>query len=250
MKICIDAGHNYSGPDTGAQGNGLREQDVTFPIAAFLRDFLTAAGVSVVMTRLSLTSNLGTDLNGSLNARAKISNDNKCDLFISIHCNAGGGTGTEVLVYRLNGGTAHKLAEVICSSVSGVLGLKSRGVKEQNVAVLRLTDAPAVLVETAFIDTAADAAKLRDRQYDFAMAVFAGVCDFYGIKLEDDVQVNESEVKEMRYQKVEHLPDWARPTVEKLIANGCLNGNESGELNLSEDMVRVFVVLDRAKVFG
>ena len=29
MKICIDAGHNHSGWDTGASGNGLREQDIT-----------------------------------------------------------------------------------------------------------------------------------------------------------------------------------------------------------------------------
>lgn len=37
MRICIDAGHNYSGFDTGALGNGLREQDITFKIADKLK---------------------------------------------------------------------------------------------------------------------------------------------------------------------------------------------------------------------
>ena len=41
MKICIDAGHNYSKYDTGASGNGLREQDITFKIADMLKNLST-----------------------------------------------------------------------------------------------------------------------------------------------------------------------------------------------------------------
>ena len=52
----------------------------------------------------------------------------------------------------------------------------------------------------------------------------------------------------MRYDNLKAMPDWARPTVEKLVNSGLLNGDGSG-LNLSEDMVRLLVILDRAGNF-
>ena len=36
MKIFIDPGHNYSGADTGAVGNGLREQNVSYFVGSYL----------------------------------------------------------------------------------------------------------------------------------------------------------------------------------------------------------------------
>ena len=32
IRIFIDQGHNPSGPNAGAEGNGLREQDVTYNV--------------------------------------------------------------------------------------------------------------------------------------------------------------------------------------------------------------------------
>ena len=52
----------------------------------------------------------------------------------------------------------------------------------------------------------------------------------------------------MRYNKLEELPAWAKPTVEKLIEKGLLNGDGSG-LGLTSDMVRLLVILDRAGTF-
>ena len=40
MKIFIDAGHNPQGKDTGAEGFGLKEQDVAFHIAKRLSELL------------------------------------------------------------------------------------------------------------------------------------------------------------------------------------------------------------------
>ena len=102
MKICIDAGHNFSSYDTGATGNGLREQDVTFGIASKLKQMLEEAGVEVIMTRTYLSQNLGLNSDDSLAKRCRIANENECDLFISIHCNSHinvSANGTEVLVW-------------------------------------------------------------------------------------------------------------------------------------------------------
>ena len=180
MKICIDAGHNYSGFDTGATGNGLKEQNITFPIADMLRELLEKAGVEVVMTRKTLKENLGTSATSALTARVKISNEAKCDYFISIHCNAGGGTGSEVLVIK-KGGKAEKLANVVLSKIIDKLKTRNRGVKEQNVCVLRETDCPAILVETAFIDHAKDSLLLKNNQREFAEAIFEGVREYLGL---------------------------------------------------------------------
>lgn len=180
MKICIDAGHNHSGWDTGAAGNGLKEQDITWLIADKLRQLLESAGVDVVMTRTSNEHNLGSDVNSCLRKRAEICNANKCDYFVSVHCNAGGGTGTEVLVVK-KGGQAETLAGFVLKYVSKITG-KSRGVKESNAYVLKHTDCPAILVETAFIDTEADSLLLRYHHDDFAKAIFRGICGHCKIK--------------------------------------------------------------------
>lgn len=50
------------------------------------------------------------------------------------------------------------------------------------------------------------------------------------------------------YKPLEAVPEWAKPTVEKLIGRGYLEGDGEG-LNLSRDMVRMLVILDRAGVF-
>ena len=47
----------------------------------------------------------------------------------------------------------------------------------------------------------------------------------------------------------EAVPEWGRATIEKLTKHGLLRG-EDGKLALTEEMLRVFVVLDRAGAFG
>ena len=63
-------------------------------------------------------------------------------------------------------------------------------------------------------------------------------------------RLTESEDEEVaRYNTIEEVPEWGRPTVQKLIDKKYLSGDGAG-LNLSEDMVRTFVINDRAGVYG
>lgn len=57
------------------------------------------------------------------------------------------------------------------------------------------------------------------------------------------------EAKNKVYNTIDEVPLWYRPTVQKLIDKGALHGDENGKLNLTEDMVRVLVVLDRVGVY-
>ena len=42
-----------------------------------------------------------------------------------------------------------------------------------------------------------------------------------------------------------NMPDDYKPTIQKLVGNGYLKGNEKGELLLTDDMIRILVILDR-----
>ncbi len=75
-----------------------------------------------------------------------------------------------------NGGN---LAQCIQNQIVGALGTVDRGVKEMpGLIVLKHTDMPAVLVETAFIDNDDDATLLVDCSDDFAAAIARGVTDY------------------------------------------------------------------------
>lgn len=180
--IVLDAGHNYSVTDTGATGCGLREQDVTYAIASRAKPLLEQNGFTVVMTRNNLTDNVSTEsVSASLHKRADIANDANADLFLSIHCNAGGGSGTETYYFE-DSSIGKTLATVIQRNVVREVGLQNRGVKSAGFAVLRYTGMVAALLETAFIDTEADAAQLGSisGQEAYARGIAKGICEYFG----------------------------------------------------------------------
>jgi N-acetylmuramoyl-L-alanine amidase len=97
-RVVIDAGHG--GKDPGAVGLHSREKDIALALAlktgGYIEQYIP--GVEVIYTRT-------TDEFIELHRRAKIANDAKADLFISIHCNASKSTaasGTETYVMGLH----------------------------------------------------------------------------------------------------------------------------------------------------
>src|SRR5258705_4227112 len=80
--VVIDAGHG--GHDSGCLGSHAKEKDVTLAVALKLGKFITDnyKDIKVIYTRK-------TDVFIGLDERAAVANDNKADLFISIHCNSG-----------------------------------------------------------------------------------------------------------------------------------------------------------------
>lgn len=199
MRICIDSGHNYSKYDTGAVGNGLREQDVTFKIADKLKSLLVKSGIGITMTRANLTDNVGVNAKDSINERVRIANNTKCDLFISLHCNSytdKSANGTETLICGF-GGQAEKLAKKVNQSIVSKLGTYDRGVKARtDLGVLRDTQMPAILIETAFISNQNDAKLLKEKTDEFANAIFEGVLEFCE-KKEVDIIEKLSEIIEI-----------------------------------------------------
>lgn len=59
----------------------------------------------------------------------------------------------------------------------------------------------------------------------------------------------ENDMNTTRYNTVNELPNYAKSTIEKLVKKGYLAGDGNG-FDLSLDMVRMLVILDRAGIFG
>ncbi len=187
IKIFIDQGHNPQGINAGAEGNGIREQDITYPVGILLRDILNEDGRFAARTSRNTPDEvLGTSNATSLAARVNAANSWPADYFISIHCNANVNpavNGSEVYVYRLDS-DAGRLAEDVLDAIIERVGTKDNGVRENpSLYVLRRTRMPAILVELAYVTNTADAQKLMDDQYSFAYAIYEGICDYLDFEI-------------------------------------------------------------------
>lgn len=186
MKIFIDPGHNYSGADTGATGNGLREQDVTYNVALKLSSLLQNSGVEVKMSRNKITDNVGTSLSTSLSKRALLANNWKADYFISLHCDSwitSSPKGSHICICG-KGGMAEKLANSINPHLLKLgLGGRSELVSvRKDLAVLNKTNMPAILIEMGFITNPLDAKLHKDGVDKLANAIFNGLRDCLDIQ--------------------------------------------------------------------
>lgn len=187
IRIFIDQGHNPSGPNTGAEGNGLREQDVTYTVGTYLADMLRAdPRFAVRVSRTTPDQILGTSNATSLVQRVNMANSWPADYFLSVHCNSNVNpavNGTEMYVYR-EGTQAYWLAQHILNAIVARVGTKDNGVRlNPSLYVLRRTTMPAVLIELAYLSNTSDADKLRTEQYAFAQGIYDGLLSYFGFQM-------------------------------------------------------------------
>ena len=185
IKIFIDQGHNPSGPNTGAEGFGLKEQDLTYQVGKDLAALLRAdERFEVRLSRNTPEERLGTSNATSLAARVRAANAWPADYFVSIHANANTDpdiNGTEVYVYRKYT-QSYYLAQHILNAVVNIVGTKDNGVRANpSLYVLRRTNMPAVLVELAYLTNAGDARKLETMQSEFARGIYEGMLSYFGM---------------------------------------------------------------------
>jgi N-acetylmuramoyl-L-alanine amidase len=201
--VAIDPGHG--GGEVGAEGrNGLVEKDLALSIARRLRELLLERlGVQVVLTRDG-------DRNLGLDERTAVANNNKADLFISIHADASPSreaTGSSVyfLSYSSSGAEGEvssargrsgstngsldfilwdmaqashlnqsaRLAEILQQellSATGASENRNRGIKQNTFRVLRGATMPAVLVEVGFISNPGEAELLKTGEHQDRIA--------------------------------------------------------------------------------
>ena len=179
MKIGIDMGHTLSGEGTGSQGCGYKEQNLTRELGKIVIEMLKKEGHTIYDCTVDKSSNNAQQLIDRVNK----ANKQPLDLFVSIHFNAcvndvkgdGRTTGTEVLLHSMSS-KAKPYAERIVKKIANV-GLKNRGVKTHNAYVLKHTKAPALLIETCFIDDRDDMNVYLKSPRKVAKAIVEGILD-------------------------------------------------------------------------
>ena len=168
-KIIIDAGHG--GYDNGATYNGRREKDDNLALALAVGEVLANSGIDVGFTRVE-------DVYQSPVEKARIANQLDGDFFVSIHRNSSPMSntysGVQTLIFD-EGGITNQMADNINREMEAV-GFNNLGTSiRQNLAVLRRTDMPAVLVEAGFINTDADNVLFDSKFPEMARAIADGI---------------------------------------------------------------------------
>jgi len=191
MRIVIDSGHSGS-PDPGAvnANTGLKESDITLIVAKLVEQYLCAVGYEVKLTRTKWEQAETDDLS----YRTALANDWGADIFISLHCNSAANKSAKGYeVWTSPGNTrGDKLATCIFKQIAGEFPDRVGRVdysdgdpdKEARFYVLMYTDAPACLVEIAFISNDEEAALLADDVWRdrYARAIARGVTDYAALE--------------------------------------------------------------------
>jgi|SRR5699024_3366611 len=178
VKLYLDVGHG--GSDSGATGNGLLEKNLTLQISkkinSLLKDY---ENITVKMSRT-------TDKTLSLKQRTDEANKWGADLLLSIHINAGGGTGFESFIYNgtVNSNTS-KYRDTIHNEIMKQLkSVRDRGKKRANFHMLRETKMIAILTENMFIDTKNDSDQLKKQSFinQIAQGHVNGIVKLFNLK--------------------------------------------------------------------
>jgi flagellum-specific peptidoglycan hydrolase FlgJ len=78
-------------------------------------------------------------------------------------------------------------------------------------------------------------------------AKLVSLIEKYGLSKYDQMEGKEDEEMVKRYNTIEEIPVWAQATIKKLISKGCIA--DANKLDLSDDMIRGFVINDRAGLY-
>ena len=162
--IALDAGHG--GVDSGAQGNGKSEADLTWKIMTACKNKLEAYGFKIVLAR----EQSGYYPSNDYLYRVQRCIDQGAQAFVSFHINSGssGAHGAEVYAPTANGTDYTQVSVELANKVMNnlaAMGLTYRGVFQMEVgdefAVIRCAreqGIPGILIEHGFISNYGDVA--------------------------------------------------------------------------------------------
>ena len=184
-RITIDPGHG--GSDPGAIGpRGNKEKTSTLLISNYLKQYLSAEGAIVSMTRTTDVDVYGkfASAKNELQARVDVSTRNRADAFVSIHHNANnnrsiGGIAT---YYYPKSGYDYKLGSAIQKKMAAASKMRNMGTQQANFYVIKRSYIPAVLLEVGFLSNPNEEQKIASTwfQKTIAKAIFDGLKEYFG----------------------------------------------------------------------
>lgn len=157
----IDPGHG--GHDPGAIRSELVEKDLTLTIALKIKQILDDQFMDHVVALSRYR-----DETMTLKDRTNLANRWQADYLMSIHINAGGGTGFESFTFNKeypNKAKTNRLRAKIHDDIIKETGFKDRGKKEAHFHILRESKMSAILTENGFIDHDLDAKMMKSDSF-------------------------------------------------------------------------------------
>lgn len=183
VVIVVDPGHG--GKDEGAQKENVKEAQINLAISQKLKKELETQGATVHLTRdgaYDLASEGAKNRKKEdMKKRADMINDNRVDLFLSIHLNAYPNVaihGGQVFYQKDN--TAGKAFADIIQKRMNELNQTDKKTKIGDYYILNETKHPGVLVECGFLSNDKDRSNLIDTSYQQKIAelLCEGVCEY------------------------------------------------------------------------
>jgi len=173
FKVVIDPGHG--GKDVGATGASvLYEKDFTLSLSKKVKEILEKEQkIQVYMTRED-----DTFISTKDKYRPKFANELDADLFISIHGNTfedSKVSGTESYYYHEK---FKSFAEIMHKHVVSSTGFNDRGVRKEDLFIVRDTDMPSVLLEIGYLTNPQEEQKMLNDEFQYSVA--ESICD--GVK--------------------------------------------------------------------
>jgi N-acetylmuramoyl-L-alanine amidase len=183
--VVLDPGHG--GDQAGAVAHGLREADIAFDLATRIEGRLGALGVTTYLTRSA--DSCPADLE-----RAQLANEVAAEIFVSLHLDelaSGRASGNTCYFYgagmpgrdvrQVRSAVGERLADLISREVATRTDLIDGRTHAKSWELLRLTRMPAVRVETGYLSSPSDAARLATPEFRDALAeaVVAGIQRLY-----------------------------------------------------------------------
>ena len=200
QTVVLDAGHG--GFDKGARSGYGTEKEYALDVARQLRPLLQAQGFKVILTREN-------DVFLPLELRARIANQTRDSIFVSIHFNATSNrdaTGFEIFsltprgapstaddalalsFLNMQAGSAvdaqsFELSAADYHSMLGHIPEFDRGIKRARFAVLRLARIPAILVEGGFLSETNDSKSVANPAWrgKLAEAISVGIENYRNV---------------------------------------------------------------------
>jgi len=183
--IYVDPGHG--GPDPGTVYKDIYEKDINLEICKKLQIILESEGAIVYLTRYGdydlSKSYTGSRKKSDLNNRAKIINDSKADLYISIHLNSISSStwsGAQVFYDDVNEKN-YNLALLMQEQLKKDLKT-TREVKEISTMLMnRKITIPGILIEAGFLSNPNDRYLLQkaDYQYKIVESIKKGIIKYF-----------------------------------------------------------------------
>lgn len=173
--IVIDAGHGGNDPGMLGTTYNTMEKDLTLQTALYVRDYLTAKGATVQMTRTTASQK------PTLARRVQIGHSAGADAFVSIHYNSSPKNVSGTLTFFYSESDDLRLARAIENRLGQGIGLKSNGLSYGNYHILRENKLPAALVELGFLSNPYDESIVRTSSYQkkAAKAIAEGLADYF-----------------------------------------------------------------------